>query len=183
VRLLLRTSSDIAGRSVGRSWIPLAKRRVAGQCRSRAISAVCGRKPDDCFHEPAATSSAETSGTVASALGRRPAQAAVLAAPLARRQRGSSAAGDESAQIVPERSRRRRPFALALSSVVNRTADCQNRTSAGFGVALKRHRTMPSTCCSSALVSLHCGYARRPTRPQLLKTRRHMAAGKHQIQS
>jgi hypothetical protein len=38
------------------------------------------------IHEAPATSSAETSGTVASALGRRPAQAAVPAAPLVRRQ-------------------------------------------------------------------------------------------------
>jgi len=46
----------------------------------------------DCrCHEPAATSSAETSGTVASALGRRPAQAAVPAAPLVRRRCGSLA--------------------------------------------------------------------------------------------
>jgi hypothetical protein len=49
-----------------------------------------GRFP---FHEPAATSSAETSGTVASALGRRPTQAAVPAAPLVRRQRGSLSRG------------------------------------------------------------------------------------------
>jgi hypothetical protein len=39
-----------------------------------------------CFHEPAATSSVETSGTVASAPSRRPAQAAVPAWPLVRRQ-------------------------------------------------------------------------------------------------
>jgi hypothetical protein len=38
------------------------------------------------IHEPAATSPAERSGTVASALGRRPAQAAVPAAPLVRRR-------------------------------------------------------------------------------------------------
>ena len=44
---------------------------------------------DSRSHGRAATSSAETSGALASALGRRPAQAAIPASPLVRRQTGS----------------------------------------------------------------------------------------------
>ena len=47
------------------------------------------RRPIHLLSQPAATSSAETSGTVASALGRRPAQAAVPASPLVRRRSSS----------------------------------------------------------------------------------------------
>ena len=69
-----RSSAGGCSRSARNSAAPVDSRPVGQQCR---------------FHEPAATSSAETSGTVASALGRRPAQAAVPAAPLVRRQCGN----------------------------------------------------------------------------------------------
>jgi hypothetical protein len=51
----------------------------------------------------------------------------------------------------------RSPSALASALICRPTADCQDRTNAGFGVALKRRRTMPSNARRSAPVSLQSG--------------------------
>jgi hypothetical protein len=82
-------------------WGPANESAEAGGRRAPAITAHFEEydhsdeaKRDACFHESAATSSAETSGTVASALDRRPAQAAVPASPLVWRHCGSAARAD-----------------------------------------------------------------------------------------
>jgi hypothetical protein len=71
------------------------------------------------FHESATTSSAEMSGTVASALGRRPAQAAVPASPLARR-RCRSGLGDPASccRSINAGAQRQCPHSLEIARTI-----------------------------------------------------------------
>jgi hypothetical protein len=93
------------------------------QTQERRTSAGPGPRGCRCS-EPAGTSSAETSGTVASALGRRPAQAGVRASPLARRPMSSPAtAGRES----PDRSNGGVPGALNRAVATSRIGGLEKR--------------------------------------------------------
>jgi hypothetical protein len=82
-RRLRRTSS---GTPLAGPTSPLLSAEPESLLHGPGIEDERARPPDN--HEPAATSSARTSGTVAFALGRRPAQAAVPPSPLVLRQSG-----------------------------------------------------------------------------------------------
>jgi hypothetical protein len=70
------------------------------------------------MHERAATSSAETSSTLASALGRRPAQAAVPVSPLVRATKEKS--------LLSPRERPPLPGLAMKTAVIDLTAPCRS---------------------------------------------------------
>ncbi len=76
------------------------RRRGASRRRASRRSEGDGRR-QFCFHEPAAMSSAETSSTVAPALGRRPSQAAVSASQLCGDE-AEAASGGRDASVLDQ---------------------------------------------------------------------------------